>query len=281
MQTSKVLGSQHHRPSATQVPLAYLCNMMNSSYVACALGLLLAAFPAVAQIVVVDAPDTVEVHLDELELSGLDYAKADWGIENAGTDPLALMVTRNFVDTVSPFNYPFQWSNTGSYERFCWGTQCYSFGSNNSVMLDAFLVNIEGGQVNATFQSDFYPAGVLGSTTLEYCFHEVDALESGVCHNVTFVVDATLRVDGPTDRTAHAMTIAPNPASASTTITVDAAGAGVLEFRNLVGQIVKSQAILPHAEGQRVSLEDLPDGIWLVSHKVNGSVVATKRLVKH
>ena len=179
-----------------------------------------------AQISVVDAPDTVEVYLDELELSGFDFAKADWGVANEGSESLAVMVTRTFVDTVSPFNYPFDWANTGSYERFCWGPQCYNFGSNNSALAESFLVNIDTGQVDMSFQSDFYPAGVLGSTTLEYCFHEVDALESGVCHRVTYVVDASVRIDGPEDLAERGMAIAPNPASASTTITVDASNKG-------------------------------------------------------
>ena len=272
----------NHQAPSDALPMAYLCNMKKTTYVACALGMLLVAAPAaLAQISVVDAPDTVEVYLDELELSGFDFAKADWGVANEGSESLAVMVTRTFVDTVSPFNYPFDWANTGSYERFCWGPQCYNFGSNNSALAESFLVNIDTGQVDMSFQSDFYPAGVLGSTTLEYCFHEVDALESGVCHRVTYVVDASVRIDGPEDLAERGMAIAPNPASASTTITVDASNKGVLEFRNLVGQIAKSVAVVPHTQGQRISLEDLPDGLWLVSHKVNGSVVATKRLVKH
>ena len=254
---------------------------MKTSYVACAAGLLFFWAPtAFAQIALVDAPDTVQVYLDQLGF-GTDYAKAGWGVENEGPESIALMVTRTLVDTVSPFNYPFDYANEGSYERFCWGTQCYNPGVDNSASQGSFLVNIDSGQVDMSFQSDFYPEGILGSTTLEYCFHKVDSLESGVCHRVTYVVDASVRVDEPTDPTARAMTIVPNPASGSTIITVDAADAGVLEFRNLVGQIAKTEAIVAQAEGQRVSLEDLPDGLWLVSHKVNGSVVATKRLVKH
>ena len=87
-------------------PLAYLCNMKKTTYAACALGMLFIAAPAAfAQISVVDAPDTVEVYLDELELLGVDFVKADWGVANEGLGSLAVMVTRNLVDTVSPFNY--------------------------------------------------------------------------------------------------------------------------------------------------------------------------------
>ena len=262
--------------------MAYLYDMMKNALVACALGLMCSSHvDVVAQITLTDAPDTVQVYLDELEVSGTDFAKADWGVVNEGTAPIALMVTRTLVDTVSPFNYPFDWMAPGSYERFCWGAQCYNFGSNSSAPSESFLVTIEAGQTDFSFQSDFYPADVLGSSTLEYCFHEVDDLVSGVCHQVTFVVDASVGLDVPAQGQPGSMSITPNPASTHATFEVNPSLAGVLEFRNLVGQVVKTETLQPGMSRTRVELDELADGIWLVSHRVDGVVVVTKRLVKH
>jgi len=262
--------------------VAYLYDMMKNAFVACALGLMCSAHvDVVAQITLTDAPDTVQVYLDELEVSGTDFAKADWGVVNEGTAPIALMVTRTLVDTVSPFNYPYDWMAPGSYERFCWGAQCYNFGSNSSAPSESFLVTIEAGQTDFSFQSDFYPADVLGSTTLEYCFHEVDDLVSGVCHQVTFVVDASVGLDVPAQGQPGSMSVTPNPASTHATFEMNPSLAGVLEFRNLVGQVVKTETLQPGMSRTRVELDELADGIWLVSHRVDGVVVVTKRLVKH
>lgn len=234
-----------------------------------------------AQITLTDAPDTVQVYLDELAVSGSDFAKADWGVLNEGSAPIALMVTRTLLDTVSPFNYPYDWMAPGSYERFCWGAQCYNYGSDNSAPSESFLVNIEAGQTEFSFQSDFYPADVLGTSTLEYCFHEVDELESGVCHQVTFVVDASVGLNAPSQGPMGSMSVTPNPASTHATFEVKPSLAGVLEFRNLVGQIVKTETLQPGKSRTRVELNELADGIWLVSHRIDGVVVVTKRLVKH
>ena len=54
---------------------------------------------------------------------------------------------------------------------------------------------------------------------------------------------------------------------------------GVLEFRNLVGQVVKSEQVLGGVSSQRVNLDGLSDGIWLVTYTVDGVAVSTKRLV--
>jgi len=262
--------------------VAYLYDMMKNAFFACALGLMCSAHvDVVAQITLTDAPDTVQVYLDELVVSGSDFAKADWGVVNEGSAPIALMVTRTLVDTVSPFNYPHDWTAPGSYERFCWGAQCYNFGSNSSVPSESFLVNIEAGQTNFSFQSDFYPADVLGTSTLEYCFHEVDDLESGVCHQVTFVVDASVGLNAPDQSPTGFMSVTPNPASTHATFELNPSLAGMLEFRNLVGQIVKTETLQPGMSRKRIELDELADGIWLVSHRIDGVVVVTKRLVKH
>jgi hypothetical protein len=53
---------------------------------------------------------------------------------------------------------------------------------------------------------------------------------------------------------------------------------GELEFRNLVGQLKRSERIPAGARSHEVSLSDLAPGIWLVSFRSEGHVVSTQRL---
>ena len=120
------------------------------------------------QATLVDAPDTIYVALDTL--SGSGAVEAHWTVANNTDSPLSLMVTRNFIDTVSPFNYPYQSGEPGAFERFCWGPTCFNYGTDSSPANAAFFVNLNSGLSDDSFRSDYYPNGVVGSTTLEYCF---------------------------------------------------------------------------------------------------------------
>ncbi|MGB1480604.1 MAG: T9SS type A sorting domain-containing protein [Flavobacteriales bacterium] len=229
------------------------------------------------QATIVDAPDTIYVALDTL--SGSGAVEAHWTVANNTDSPLSLMVTRNLIDTVSPFNYPYQSGDPGAFERFCWGPTCFNYGTDSSPANAAFFVNLNSGLSDDSFRSDYYPNGVVGSTTLEYCFHEEGALAFGACHQITFVSVATASVEALSRKTPSIDRLSPNPATDLLTVTWNNAETGVLEFRNLVGQVVKTEQVLGGVSSQHVNLDGLSDGIWLVSYKVGGVAVSTKRLV--
>ncbi len=229
------------------------------------------------QATIVDAPDTIYVALDTL--SGSGAVEAHWTVANNTDSPLSLMVTRNFIDTVSPFNYPYQSGEPGAFERFCWGPTCFNYGTDSSPANAAFFVNLNSGLSDDSFRSDYYPNGVVGSTTLEYCFHEEGALAFGACHQITFVSVATASVAPLRGKSPSIQRLSPNPATDHLTVTWNNAQTGVLEFRNLVGQVVKSEQVLGGVSSQRVNLDGLSDGIWLVTYTVDGVAVSTKRLV--
>jgi hypothetical protein len=229
------------------------------------------------QATIVDAPDTIYVALDTL--SGSGAVEAHWTVANETDGPLSLMVTRHLIDTVSPFNYPYQSGAPGAFERFCWGPTCFNYGTDASPTNAAFFVNLNSGLSDDSFRSDYYPNGVVGSTTMEYCFHEEGGLAFGACHQVTFVSVATAAVQSPSLQTPSIQRLSPNPATDYLTVTWNNAQAGLLEFRNLVGQVVKTEQVLGGVSSQRVSLDGLADGIWLVSYSVEGVAVSTKRLV--
>lgn len=253
-----------------------------------AVGLSALSFSAEAQVApatLLGAPDTVYVDMDTLGAAGV--VAVYWDVLNETEETLDLMVTRAFVDTVSPFNYPYETDENGiplagSYERFCWGQSCFNFGTDASPSNPAFLVSLEPGDTTDTFVSDFYPNGVTGTTTLSYCFHQSGPPSLGACHNITFVVtgtvDAVTSMDiAPTGITA----MSPNPTDGMVSIRLESARDGMLEFRNLVGQVCHTERVQAGVEMQRVDLNSLAEGIWLVSYKVEGLAVSTKRLVIH
>ena len=227
--------------------------------------------------------DTVYIDLDTLGAAGV--VAVYWDVLNDTEDTLDLMVTRTLVDTVSPFNYPFETDEDGvplegSYERFCWGQSCFNFGTDASPAIPGFFVTLEPGDTTDTFVSDFYPNGVTGTTTLGYCFHQDGPPSLGACHELTFVVTGSVdAVTSPTQAKTGIAQMMPNPASDAVQIRFENARDGVIEFRNLVGQVCRTEMVQAGATLQRLDLEGMADGIWLVSYKVDGLAVSTKRLV--
>ena len=227
--------------------------------------------------------DTVYIDLDTLGAAGV--VAVYWDVLNDTEETLDLMVTRALVDTVSPFNYPFETDEDGvplegSYERFCWGQSCFNFGTDASPAIPGFFVTLEPGDTTDTFVSDFYPNGVTGTTTLGYCFHQDGPPSLGACHELTFVVTGSVdAVTSPTQAKTGIAQMMPNPASDAVQIRFENARDGVIEFRNLVGQVCRTEMVQAGANLQRLDLEGMADGIWLVSYKVDGLAVSTKRLV--
>ena len=227
--------------------------------------------------------DTVYIDLDTLGAAGV--VAVYWDVLNDTEETLDLMVTRALVDTVSPFNYPFETDEDGvplegSYERFCWGQSCFNFGTDASPAIPGFFVTLEPGDTTDTFVSDFYPNGVTGTTTLGYCFHQDGPPSLGACHELTFVVTGSVdAVTSPTQAKTDIAQMMPNPASDAVQIRFENARDGVIEFRNLVGQVCRTEMVQAGANLQRLDLEGMADGIWLVSYKVDGLAVSTKRLV--
>jgi hypothetical protein len=223
---------------------------------------------------ILDAPDTVHVSLDTL--STIDV-QAYWDVTNVGEESLDVLVTRSFMEMADPFNFPYVEDGPGSYERFCWGPLCYPFGTVASADQGSALVTLAPADTNDTFKADFYPNGVSGVTTIKYCYQTPGNASNAVCHEVTFVVDATSDVTELSSSVA--CSLMPNPATDVVTLSMDRALDGVVEFRNLVGQVAMRERIQPGVTQQAVSLDGLTEGLWLVSVAAEGRVLATQRLV--
>ena len=156
---------------------------------------LLAFGSALAQspVTFIEAADTVVGYLDVPED---DVLSIHLDVQNTSEDTLVLMASRMYVDTVSPYNYPWVFSNEGAYDRFCWGPLCYNFGTDQSSTTNASsLVTMAPGEVNTTLVTDYYHAGIVGMSTLRYCLHEMGQdPEAGSCHDITFRIEQALDV---------------------------------------------------------------------------------------
>ena len=228
---------------------------------------------AFGQATLVAAPDTVVVTTSTVDVS--------WDVVNNTSDSLYLVVSRFFIDTVSPFNYPYPSQLDGSREQFCWAVGsdqfCYPFGADSS--FPNGIADLAAGESTSAFKITFVPNGVSGTSTLRYCFHDpAGAAEDGVCHNVTFVADVPSSIAQPIVQKRE-MVLAPNPANDVVSVDIDGVGKGVLEFRNLVGQVLKSTNVAAGLGRQRVSLDGMSPGVYLVSFNVEGVAASTKRLV--
>ena len=146
-----------------------------------------------AQPTIVNYTDTIVAALDTLNELHSGEISIHMDVVNESTSEMTLMCTRNFIEIVDPYNYPYQQSLPesvveGAYEKFCWGPICYNYGTDASSTNSSFLVNIQSGATDTTFILYYYPHNVLGTTTFEYCFHPVDDIAAGSCHQITFVI---------------------------------------------------------------------------------------------
>lgn len=223
---------------------------------------------------ILGAPDTVHVSLDTLSSPDV---QAYWDVTNVGEESLDVRVTRSFIEMADPFNLPYVDDEPGSYERFCWGPLCYPYGTAASQGQGFPLVTMAPADTDTTFKADFYPNGVAGVTTIKYCFQTPGDASNAVCQEVTFLVDATSDVTELSNGVA--CSLRPNPATDVVTLSMDRALDGVVEFRNLVGQVAKRERIQAGVTQQAVNLDGLTEGIWLVSVASEGRTLATQRLV--
>ena len=194
----------------------------------------------------VPADNELSVHLD---------------VQNASENTLVLMATRLYVDTVSPYNYPYATGAEGAYDRFCWGPLCYNYGTDASSSTNAaLLVTLAPGAINTSLVTDYYHNGVVGTSTLRYCLHEVgQAPESGSCHDMTFVIGQALSVEQLVElpslnRVAEGLW------------NYDLAGAGAATFQlmDLMGRVVFEQSL--NAPSGQITLPSttLPTATYVV-----------------
>ena len=84
-----------------------------------------------AQLILTIPNDTIFIALDTLDTGEI---VEHWDVSNDTFMSLELMCSRNYLSTVTPYNYPYIQSLpenpvAGAYEKFCWGPLCYNYGT--------------------------------------------------------------------------------------------------------------------------------------------------------
>ena len=112
----------------------------------------LSAGNAIAQPEITVETDTIYVALDTIQTNEIS---TPWVVANNQFGTQELMCSRNYIDLVDPYNYPFVQGGVGSYEKFCWGPICYNYGADESSSNDGFIVSIPQNQADSSFIAYF------------------------------------------------------------------------------------------------------------------------------
>jgi len=232
--------------------------------------------------------DTIFAALDTLNEFHYGEISVHWDVVNETDSEMILMCTRNFIDTVSPYNYPYVQSTeenpvAGAYEKFCWGTLCYNFGTDASSSNSALIVSLPPGVTNSTFIGYYYPHDVVGTTTMEFCFHPAETDTLALCKQITYVITATSGLeDGIEIEGLSAITsVYPNPIDGSGWIEFNlrSGEVGVLIFRDVTGKEMKRVGSLVYSGRVNIEASEFAQGLSFCTLEVDGITVHTERFI--
>ena len=238
----------------------------------------LAAGSVIAQPEITVATDTIYIDLDTLSSEEITTY---WVVANNQFGTQELMCSRNFVDLVDPYNYPFELGAEGSYEKFCWGTTCYNYGTDESSSNSSFLVSIPQNQTDSSFIAYFYPNGVTGTSTIEYCFHPVGNENVGSCETITYVAFSSSGIYEELSRESSLSTAYPNPIENIGRIdyTIPAGTFGEIIARDITGKAVFRFSSLSSKGTVTIDASEFAPGLYFTTLEINGNAITTKRFV--
>jgi len=171
----------------------------------------------------------------------------------------------------------------GAYEKFCWGPLCYNYGTDASSQNASLLVNLPSGATESTFIAYYYPNNVLGTTTIEYCFHPVDDITAGSCHQITYVVTATSAIENDLHNLGFSSiaTVYPNPIDGAGWLEYDIlrGAIGDVVFRDLAGKEIMRESGLVLSGKIAINSDELTQGLCFCTLEINGIAVRTERFV--
>lgn len=237
----------------------------------------LSAGNAIAQPEITVETDTIYVALDTIQTNEIS---TPWVVANNQFGTQELMCSRNYIDLVDPYNYPFVQGGVGSYEKFCWGPICYNYGADESSSNDGFIVSIPQNQADSSFIAYFYPNNVVGTSTIEYCFHPVGNENIGTCATITYVVSATADVNELIEQSAHSV-VYPNPVIDNGMIdySIPTGATGEIATRDITGKEVVRFTSLTSNGVVVIDGAELMPGLYFSTLEVNGIATSTKRFV--
>jgi hypothetical protein len=242
-----------------------------------------------AQLTIIAPTDTIFAALDTLNELHSGEISLHWDVVNESNSEMTLMCTRNFIETVDPYNYPYVQSLPediveGAYEKFCWGPLCYNYGTDASSSQNAsLLVNLPAGATDTTFIAYYYPNNVVGTTTIEYCFHPVDDVAAGSCHQITYVSQATAAIENNLDHLSASSiaTVYPNPLKETGWLEYDIriGDVGEVVFRDLAGKEIMRESGLVLSGKIAINSDKFTQGLCFCTLEIDGFAVKTERFV--
>ena len=241
-----------------------------------------------AQLTIIAPSDTVFAALDTLNEFHSGEISLHWDVVNESNSEMTLMCTRSFIDTVSPYNYPYTQSLPealveGAYEKFCWGPLCYNYGTDASSQNPSLLVTLPSGVTESTFIAYYYPHNVLGTTTIEYCFHPVDDMAAGSCKSITYVIAATAAIKNDLDNlgSSSIATVYPNPLDGAGWLeyNIRIGATGDVVFRDLAGKEIMRERGLVLSGKIAINSDEFAQGIGFYTLEINGIAIRTERFV--
>ena len=241
-----------------------------------------------AQLSIIAPSDTIFAALDTLNELHSGEISSHWDVVNESNSEMTLMCSRNFIETVDPYNYPYVQSLPeaiveGAYEKFCWGPLCYNYGTDASSQNSSLLVTLPAGATDTTFIAYYYPNNVEGTTTIEYCFHPVDDVAAGSCHQITYVSQATSAIENNLDHlsTSSIATVYPNPLEGMGWLEYDIqiGDVGEVVFRDLAGKEILRESGLVLSGKIAITSDKLTQGLCFCTLEIDGFAVKTERLV--
>jgi len=241
-----------------------------------------------AQLTIIAPSDTIFAALDTLNELHFGEISMHWDVVNESNSEMTLMCTRTFIETVDPYNYPYVQSLPdalveGAYEKFCWGPLCYNYGTDASSQNPSLLVNLPGGATESTFIAYYYPNNVLGTTTIEYCFHPIDDIAAGSCHQITYVSTATASIEHNLDQLSASSlaTVYPNPMEGSGWLAYDIriGEVGDVVFRDLAGKEIMRETGLVLSGKIAINSDKFTQGLCFCTLEIDGFAVKTERFV--
>jgi len=168
----------------------------------------------------------------------------------------------------------------GTDNDFCFAGRCYQ----PSVFLAPDKMPLAPGSTtdHNDCYAQFYPGGVIGSSTIKYEFFSDDKSFETVYVEVNFTATAPTNIPSPPFADVVFSDPYPNPARGHTTIdyqlSPDVKNARII-LRSLTGQVVQTFPLNTNANSIRIDTSSLNSGMYFYSIELNNQVFLSKRLI--
>lgn len=224
-------------------------------------------YPAVGQTLVASDVDNV-VYGDP----SANYLQGQATITNTGSTDMNVLV--KFEEVMA--------GPVGSGQYFCWAV-CYNEGS----ITDGFVtpaqhyVTIPAGSSTTNFYSDYVPHGTVGIATFRYTFYDSSNPTDETSIDITFntqnvgVQELQAGVNGISESY-------PNPARSVAKVNYSLEQgwrSAEVKVYSMLGSLVKKVALKEDRGTLKLSVADLPSGMYFYTLSVNDHDISTKKML--